>query len=92
MTALLFIAAILLILLIIAVNKPRKPTKLHCIDKVTHVDRDESYVSWYDEHSKLHQETDGCSDCIYSRAEQLQGQDGVRLIRVELGRRNTGEL
>ncbi len=89
MEGLLLIAAILLIIALIAANKPNKPVALDCT--VTHVDRDDSYLSYYDQYSKLHQETDGCSDCIYSRAEQLQEQ-GMKVIRVELGRRNTGQL
>jgi hypothetical protein len=90
MTALLIFAALLLIIGLIGANKKSKTTVLTC--EVVQVDRDESYVSWYDEHSRLHQENDGCSDCIRSRAEQLQEQGNVKLIRVELGRRNTGEL
>ncbi len=77
------------VLLLIGLNKPEKQIKL--IGTIEHVDREESYLSYYDEYGRLHQETDGCSDCMYSRAVQLQEQ-GVRLIRVELGRRNTGQL
>ncbi|HYU74186.1 MAG TPA: hypothetical protein VEL31_16055 [Ktedonobacteraceae bacterium] len=88
--ALLALLVILLVaFLLITAHKNSKPTALNCT--VTHVDKDESYVSWYDQYSKLHQETDGCSDCIYSRAEQLQAQ-GMKVWKVELGRRNTGQL
>jgi len=88
--ALLALLVILLVaFLLIRESRNNKPTELNCT--VTHVERDESYVSWYDQYSKLHQETDGCSDCIYARAEQLQEQ-GMKVIRVELGRRNTGQL
>jgi hypothetical protein len=81
-TLLLIFAVIVLVLLLIGVNKPRKPQFNYTVE---HVDRDESYLSYYDERGRLHQETDGCSACIHSRAVQLQEQ-GVKLIRVELGR------
>ncbi len=48
-------------------------------------------MSYYDRHGKIRVETDGCNDCIYSRAEQLQERD-VTLVKVVLGRRNTGQL
>jgi hypothetical protein len=89
MTALLIVVVMVTVLLLIGVSRSERPIKL--IGTIEHVDRDESYLSYYDEYGKLHQETDGCSDCIYSRAVQLQEQ-GVKLIGVELGRRNTGEL
>jgi hypothetical protein len=89
MTALLLLFVLLLLLLLCAVNRPRKPAQFN--STVEHVDCDESYLSYYDERGRLHQETDGYSDCIYAHAVQLQEQ-GVKLIRVELGRRMTGEL
>lgn len=86
-----YLALVIIVLIVIwlLTRKESKPPALDCI--VDHVDRDESYLSYYDQQSKLHTETDGCSGCIQGRAEQLQEQ-GVKLIRVEFGRRNTGEL
>jgi hypothetical protein len=87
--ALLVLVIILLVVLLLLVNRNSKPTPFNFT--VEHVDRDDSYLSYYDEYGRLHQETDGCSGCIYSRAVQLQ-EAGVKLIRVELGRRDTGQL
>ena len=84
------ILALVCCVALVVASKPRKPTSLNCM--VYPVERDDSYLSYYDQYGKLHRETDGCSDCIRSRAEQLQAQGNVKLIRVELGRRNTGEL
>ncbi len=86
--ALLLIVLVLMGLLM-CLNWPQKRTALQC--PVEHVDQDDSSVSYYDRHGKIRVETDGCNDCIYSRAEQLQERD-VTLVKVVLGRRNTGQL
>jgi hypothetical protein len=89
MEGLLLIAAILLIIVLLAANKPSKPTALRC--PVEHSDQDDSEVRYYDRHGKIRQETDGCNDCIRTRAEQLQARD-VTLVKVVLGKKNTGQL
>jgi hypothetical protein len=75
---------------LIAANTNSKLTALNCM--VYPVERDDSYLSYYDQYGRLHQVTDGCNGCIIERAAELQRQDGVKLIRVELGRKNTGQL
>jgi hypothetical protein len=84
------LASLLAVLTLIVASKHSKPTALNWIDHA--VERDDSYLSYYDQYGRLHQVTDGCSGCIVERAAELQRQDGVKLIRVELGRRNTGQL
>src|SRR5450755_2764868 len=75
---------------LIAANTNSKLTALNCM--VYPVERDDSYLSYYDQYGRLHQVTDSCNGCIIERAAELQRQDGVKLIRVELGRKNTGQL
>jgi hypothetical protein len=86
--ALLLIVLVLMVLLM-CLNWPQKPVTLRC--PVEHSDQDDSSVSYYDARGKIRVETDGCNDCIRSRAEQLQERD-VTLVKVVLGRRNTGQL
>src|SRR5450755_3408823 len=84
------ILALVCCVALVVASKPRKPTSLNCM--VYPVERDDSYLSYYDQYGKLHRVTDGCNSCIIEQAAELQRQDGVKLIRVELGRKNTGQL